>query len=95
MPHPWNAEQQATVGARLAAFVERALPACDVRVEYDDGVAHLSGTVPTPTAREAIADLVAADDFVESVVNDIAVSPDTSLAADSTRAARRRPADRR
>ena len=95
MRHPWNAEQQATVGARLAAFVERALPSGDVHVEYDDGVAHLSGSVPTPTAREAIADLVAADDYVESVVNDIAVTPDTPLPADGTRAARRRPADRR
>lgn len=75
------------VAAALAAYVERAvnLPVGAIAVEFEAGVALLTGMVAAEAQREAIEELVRWHDGVRDVVNRLRVAPASGVRAGARR----------
>ncbi len=55
--------------------------AADVRLEYRAGVVTLTGAVASATQRQAVEDLLAAHDFVTTVIGELRVAASSGVIA--------------
>lgn len=78
----------AEVAQALNAYIERAmnLPRGSIVVDFEHGLASLSGSVPSVAHRQAIEELVRWHDGVIDVINKLRVAPATGIRAGAHKA---------